>query len=179
MGIDEMTSKAVFLDRDGTINRTRVVNRKPYPPTCLEDVEIIDGVRPALAKLKEAGFLIFVVTNQPDVARGNRTKESVEQIHNFLSKELPIDGIFVCYHDDKDNCACRKPLPGLLLEAAKCYSVDLSASYMIGDRWRDIAAGQIAGCKSIFIDYGFLEKRPDPPFITSSSLLESLQFIIG
>jgi D-glycero-D-manno-heptose 1,7-bisphosphate phosphatase len=174
-----MTSRAIFLDRDGVINRAIVREGKPYPPASLEELEILEGVRPALARLKQSGFLLFVVTNQPDVARGSQTKEAVERIHEFLAAELPLDGIFACYHDESFPCACRKPSPGLLLQAADRYDVDLPASYMIGDRWKDIAAGQAAGCTTIFIDYHYAEKQPDPPFKTAYSLFDSLRYILG
>ena len=163
----------------GVINRAVVKEGKPYPPVSLEELEILDGVRPALESLRQSGFLLFVVTNQPDVVRGTQTQEAVERIHAFLLKELALDDIFTCYHDKQFPCPCRKPQPGLLLQAAERYNVDLLASYMIGDRWKDVAAGQAAGCTSIFIDYHYAEQRPEPPFTIAHSLLDSLRYISG
>jgi D-glycero-D-manno-heptose 1,7-bisphosphate phosphatase len=111
--------------------------------------------------LHNAGFLLIVVTNQPDVARGTLSIIEVDKVNDHLKRVLPIDEIRVCYHDDVDMCHCRKPLPGLLLDAAETHGIDLTISYMIGDRWRDIEAGLSAGCKTLFIDYGYPEKQPE------------------
>ena len=152
--------KAVFLDRDGVLNRAIVKEGKPYPPGNLAELEIPEDVPRALQALKEAGFLLIGITNQPDVSRGTQQREVVEAIHASLLKALPIEGIFVCYHDDGDGCSCRKPLPGLLFQAAERYSIDLSASFMIGDRWKDMEAGRRAGCVTILIDHHYTEKGP-------------------
>jgi D-glycero-D-manno-heptose 1,7-bisphosphate phosphatase len=170
---------AVFLDRDGVINRTFVRDGKPYPPACLSEVEILPKVKLALNNLKAAGYLLIVVTNQPDVATGKTPKFVVDQINKFLVDSLPIDEIRTCYHEDKDGCKCRKPFPGLLFDAAKDYQVNLKGSFMIGDRWRDIEAGSAAGCKTFFINYGYQEKQPDFPDFIVSSLAEAAQIIIG
>jgi D-glycero-D-manno-heptose 1,7-bisphosphate phosphatase len=148
----------VFLDRDGVINRAVVRAGRPYPPDGLEDLQILDGVPEALLRLKEAGFRLVVVTNQPDVARGAQTRAAVEAIHAALRQALCLDEIRTCYHDDADACSCRKPRPGLLLEGAE--QVDFPRSFMIGDRWRDIEAGARAGCRTVFLDYGYAEKQP-------------------
>jgi D-sedoheptulose 7-phosphate isomerase len=170
---------AVFLDRDGVINRAAVRDGKPFPPSGLEELEILPGVASSLLDLKAHGFDLFVITNQPDVARGNQTREAVEAIHQALASSLSIDDIFVCYHDDADHCACRKPLPGLLFEAQRKHNVDLSRSFVVGDRWRDIDAGHAAGCKAILIDYGYPERKPaQPPEATVRSLREAADWII-
>jgi D-glycero-D-manno-heptose 1,7-bisphosphate phosphatase len=171
--------QAVFLDRDGVINRALVRDGKPYPPTNLSEMEILPGVAAALALLHEAGLLLIVVTNQPDVARGTTPKAVVEQINNYLANCLPIDEFRTCYHDSGDNCDCRKPLPGALLAAAKQHDIDLRKSYMIGDRWRDAEAGQRAGCQTFFIDYGYAEKRPESVNYRVGSLAEAAQIILG
>ena len=155
--------KAVFLDRDGVINRAIIKNDRPYPPSHVDEIQIPEDVPPALHELKKAGFLLIVVSNQPDVARGTQRRENVEAIHAALLGALPLDGIFVCYHDDGDGCSCRKPLPGLLYQAADCYSIDLSSSFMVGDRWKDIEAGQRAGCTTILMDRPYAEREPSPP----------------
>ena len=153
--------RAVFLDRDGVINRAIVREGKPYPPKDLTELEVLPGVPEALAALKKAEYRLIVVTNQPDVARGTVKKEVVESINHQLSSTLPLDEFRTCYHDDHEACDCRKPAPGALLAAALEHDIELKRSYMIGDRWRDIEAGQRAGCKTVFIDYGYSEKQPE------------------
>jgi D-sedoheptulose 7-phosphate isomerase len=171
---------AVFLDRDGVINRAVIRDGKPFPPSSLKELEILPQVASSLLDLKAHGFAIFVITNQPDVARGTQTREAVEAIHNTLTSSLPIDDIFVCYHDDSDHCACRKPNPGLLLEAHRKHNIDLSRSFVVGDRWRDIDAGHNAGCKTVLIDYGYKERKPaQPPEATVRSLREAADWIIA
>lgn len=171
--------KAIFLDRDGVINRALVRDGKPYPPADLASMEILPGVDVATQALHDAGWLLIVVTNQPDVARGTTTRAEVEAINHYLQQTLTIDEFRTCYHDSDDNCNCRKPLPGALLAAAKTHDIDLSASYMIGDRWRDIEAGERAGCKTIFIDYGYAEKQPVIVNRRVQSLLEAARIILG
>ena len=133
-----------ILDRDGVINRAFVRGGKPYPPKGVSDTEILPGVGEALRKLHEAGYLLVVVTNQPDVARGTATRAGVDAINGKLARELPIDEFRTCFHDDADGCDCRKPLPGALLAAAREHGIDLARSYMVGDRWRDVEAGRAA-----------------------------------
>lgn len=157
-----MKRKAVFLDRDGVLNAAIVKNGKPYPPASLEEVVIPEDVQAGLAALKSAGYLLIGATNQPDVARGTTAKSIVESINAKLMATLNLDEIRVCYHDDQDQCQCRKPLPGLLIEAAHQYNVDLTKSIMIGDRWKDIEAGKKAGCKTVWLDYRYQE-----PFLAS------------
>ena len=171
--------RAVFLDRDGAINRVHIREGKPYPPASLSEIKILPGVSRALTALRKAGFLLIVVTNQPDVARGAASREIVEEINNYLAKSLAIDEFRTCFHDNGNGCGCRKPMPGALLTAAKIHDIDLGKSYMIGDRWRDMEAGQRAGCKTIFIDYGYAEKQPESVNYRVSSLLEAAQIILG
>jgi D-glycero-D-manno-heptose 1,7-bisphosphate phosphatase len=173
-----MKRSAVFLDRDGVINRSMIRAGKPYPPASVQELEILPGVKQALEALRKAGFLLVVVTNQPDVARGTTSKDSIDRIHNYLKAELPLDAVLTCFHDDADKCDCRKPKPGLMVRAAKEMSIDLSASYMVGDRWRDIEAGQQAGCRNFFVDYGYDEKQPQSYDFRVSSLLEASQIIL-
>jgi len=138
--------RAVFLDRDGVINRAFVREGRSYPPASLEEVEILPQVQWALNNLKTTGYLLIVVTNQPDVATGKTSKLAVDEINSYLANSLPIDDFRTCYHNDKDGCHCRKPLPGALLDAAIAHQIDLKNSFMIGDRWKDIEAGAAAGC---------------------------------
>jgi len=173
------TQCAVFLDRDGVINKALRRNGKPYPPENLEQLEIDADAPLALAALKEKGFRLVVVTNQPDVGRGNQRREIVEEINGALATALPLDRILVCYHTDEDKCECRKPMPGLLLQAARDLEIDLKRSFMIGDRGRDIEAGHSAGCQTIFIDYGYQERRSSiPPDATVKSLREAVTWIL-
>ena len=123
-------------------------------------MKIVAGVAESLRDLKQAGFLLIVVTNQPDIARGTQDRAAVDAIHHALRKALPLDDFFVCPHDDSDRCDCRKPQSGLLLRAAEKYDIDMSRSFMVGDRWRDVDAGANAGCATVWIDYGYREKLP-------------------
>jgi D-glycero-D-manno-heptose 1,7-bisphosphate phosphatase len=146
--------RAVFLDRDGVINRTFLKDGKARAPDRLEDFEFLPGVKEAINELKQAGFLTIVVTNQPDVARGLQTKEVVDSMNEKVAHDLAIDDLKVCFHTDEHGCQCRKPNSGMLLEAASAWDIDLSLSYMIGDRYSDIQAGNQAGCTSILVGPG-------------------------
>ena len=169
--------RAVFLDRDGVINKAIIKDGKPLSPNSLNELEILPGVRQSITKLKKLNFVCLVATNQPNVSRKIVDKNSVIQINNFLKNEIAFDDIFVCYHDDKDNCDCRKPKPGLLLEAGKKWNVDFRKSFMIGDRWRDIEAGESLGCKTIFLDYKYSETKPIKPSFVSNTLLNAVHII--
>lgn len=171
--------RAVFLDRDGVINRAIVRDGKPYPPADLTELMILPGVADAMNSLHEAGWLLIVVTNQPDVARGITQISDVEEINLYLQQSLQIDEFRTCYHDSSDGCNCRKPLPGALLAAAYAHGIDLESSYMVGDRWRDTEAGEGAGCKTIFLDYGYDEKQPVKFNHRVQSLAEAADIILG
>ena len=171
--------RAVFLDRDGVLNAAVIREGKPYPPASLAALEILLGVDKALSSLRAAGYLNIVVTNQPDVATGKQRIEVVEAMHDRLLRELPLDGVKVCYHTDDQNCDCRKPKPGMLLQAAKDSGIDLARSFLVGDRWRDVAAGQAVGCTCFFVDYGYDEKRPEKPYVPVKSLPEAVALILS
>lgn len=157
--------RAVFLDRDGVINPSVVRDGKPYPPQTLEEFQILPGVKEACARLKAAGYYLFVATNQPDVGRATQTREVVEAMHAVMRKLLPLDGVEVCYHSGREPCPCRKPAPGMLVSAAARFGIDLHLSFMVGDRWRDIDCGAAAGCHTVFIDRGYQEAlRAIPEF---------------
>jgi len=172
-GIEELDQRlacqrrAIFLDRDGVINETVLRDGNPGPPANLKELRLVSGLEDCLAELKRAGFLLIVVTNQPDIARGLQDRTTLEEIHGFLRARLPIDEIFVCEHDDGDDCDCRKPRPGMLLDAAQRHNVNLERSFLIGDRWRDIEAGAHAGCSTVLIDYGYPGKRAQADFETN------------
>jgi D-glycero-D-manno-heptose 1,7-bisphosphate phosphatase len=174
------TRRAVFLDRDGVINRALVQDGKPYPPASLREFELLPDVAQACARLKAAGFLLVVATNQPDVGRGTLPREAVERIHEFMRQQLPLDRVEVCYHSGRDQskCDCRKPRPGMLLRAARDLGIDLKHSWMVGDRWRDIDCGQAAGCHTIFIDRGYAEDLKQAPEHRACGLLEAAEIIM-
>lgn len=171
-------ARAVFLDRDGVINRAFVRDGKSHPPESVAELEVLPGVEEAITRLKSAGFLLIVTTNQPDVARGAQTREQVEALHAALKAQLPIDEFRTCYHDDADGCACRKPAPGLLQQASQDHQIDLTGSYMVGDRWRDVGASQQAGCVSLFVDNHYAEPEPGGSFVRVQSLLEAAEWIL-
>jgi D-glycero-D-manno-heptose 1,7-bisphosphate phosphatase len=172
-------SKAVFLDRDGVVNRSNLMRGVPVPPRSILEVEVLEGVVEGINLLKSHNFLPVVITNQPDVARGIVTREQVEEINTHIGVKTGIEYFYTCYHDDMDKCPCRKPAPGLIHLASSELDINLDKSFVVGDRWRDISAGQAAGCKTFFIDYSYSEKRPDAPFIIVSSLLEAANLVTG
>jgi D-glycero-D-manno-heptose 1,7-bisphosphate phosphatase len=174
--------RAVFLDRDGVINRPIVREGKPYPPKSLDQFEILPGVTKACQRLRDAGFLLIVVTNQPDVGRGTLERSKVEEIHSAMLTRVPIDRVFVCYHAGEafgESCDCRKPKPGMLLTAAKEFGIDLAQSFMIGDRWRDMECGYRAGCRTIFVDWGYREVCGEEPNYRVSSLEEAATIVVS
>ena len=170
--------RAVFLDRDGVINASVVRDGKPYPPDSVDEMEILPGVDEALTALRAAGFELIVVTNQPDVARGKQTRAAVDAIHAKLSAELPLDAIYACFHDDAEVCDCRKPKPGMLVNAARDRGIDLASSFMVGDRWRDTDAGLAAGARAIFIDRGYSERKPERFAVNVAGLPEAAAWIL-
>lgn len=172
-----MSRPAVFLDRDGVINRAVVRNGTPHPPASVRELEILPGVPAALETLRSRGYALIVVTNQPDVARGTLARSVVEEIHERLRTEYRLDAVLTCFHDGGSGCDCRKPRPGLLLQAARDFDIDLSASVMVGDRWRDVEAGQRAGCKTFYVDYDYQEQRPLTYDFRVSSLEEAAHII--
>ena len=169
--------KAIFLDRDGVINKVIIKRGLPFAPLSFDLLEILPSIKESILRLKKLNFVCLVVTNQPDVSRKKIEKKTVIKMNNYLKDEIKLDDIFVCYHDDHDNCKCRKPKPGLLLEASKKWDIDLKKSYMIGDRWKDIEAGRCVGCKTIFIDYNYKEAKPKHPNFTTDSLFSSVHII--
>jgi D-glycero-D-manno-heptose 1,7-bisphosphate phosphatase len=175
------SSRAVFLDRDGVINRATERDGKPYPPRVIADFQIYPEVPGACAQLKAAGFVLVVTTNQPDVGRGTLDQAIVEKIHAYMTSVLPIDRVEVCYHPGhgQSNCDCRKPKPGMLLRAAQALNIDLAQSWMVGDRWRDVDCGHAAGCKTIFIDRGYAEELRQKPHFTVKNLAEAAEIILS
>ena len=172
--------RAVFLDRDGVLTRALIRDGQAHAPVTHAEMELAADAPAALARLKAAGFMLVVVTNQPDVARGIIRREDVESMHATLRAALPLDACFVCYHDDGDGCDCRKPRPGMLLQAAQERAIDLAASFMVGDRWRDVDAGAAAGCRTVWIDRGYRERAPDHmPDARVESLRAAAEWVVG
>jgi D-glycero-D-manno-heptose 1,7-bisphosphate phosphatase len=154
------------------------VDGTPQPPESVDELELLPGVEQACRQLHEDGLLLIVVTNQPDFARGAQTMATVEALNRELSSRLPLDEVRVCPHDDADRCQCRKPAPGLLLDAAHDWGIELENSVMVGDRWRDVEAGRRAGCKTVFIDSGYSERPPEAPDLSVRSLGEAVPWIL-
>jgi D-glycero-D-manno-heptose 1,7-bisphosphate phosphatase len=175
--------RAVFLDRDGTLNHQIVRNGKPFPPATLEEFHLFDGVQGGCKRLKAAGFFLAVATNQPDVGRKTQRKEVVEAMHHYLQTNVPeVDAVFTCYHagaDHGESCTCRKPSPGMLSQAAAHFGLDLAQSWMIGDRWRDIDCGKAAGARTVFIDWGYDEKLRAQPDFVAKSFSEAVEIVLA
>ncbi|MEY4617602.1 MAG: hypothetical protein RJB66_2562 [Pseudomonadota bacterium] len=177
--MQSIKKKAVFLDRDGVINQLIIRNGKAQAPYSLEEFALYPGVEEACRNLKDASYLLIVVTNQPDVSRGWTTIESVDLINARIRELLPIDDIEICFHTDVDQCHCRKPLPGMLLQAAERWGIDLGQSFMVGDRFGDISAGIKAGCTTFLVGAGDNQgQHPDPHFKVES-LLEGSRIILS
>lgn len=171
--------RAAFLDRDGVLNASITNDGIPVPPRSVEEVVILEGVEESVKLLKLYDFLPVVISNQPDVARGMTSITSVNEINAHIGNKLDIQHFYVCFHDDKDLCVCRKPLPGLIYESALHLDLSISNSFLVGDRWRDIEAGQRAGCKTFFINNSYSETQPKKPFTRVSSLLEAVEIMTG
>lgn len=168
---------AVFLDRDGVLNAVVLRHGVPHPPAGADQVQLLPGVAEALAHLKKLGFMLIVVTNQPDVARGAQTAAGVEAINQCLAGQLPVDEFCACMHDDIDGCDCRKPKPGLILAAAARHGINLKASFMIGDRAGDVIAGRAAGCRTLLLARPYSKMETCRPDFTVSDLPEAATII--
>ena len=171
-------SRAAFLDRDGVLNAAVLSDGVPHPPRSADQLMILPGVPEACRRLREAGLLLVVVTNQPDVARGTQSLQRVGEINEALRQDLDLDAVYVCPHDDADHCPCRKPAPGLLTTASAELGIDLRRSAMIGDRWRDIEAGRRAGCTTVHVDRSYAEQRPVGADLTVRSLLDAVPWLV-
>ncbi len=167
----------MFLDRDGIMNEAIVRGGRPYAPRTLDDFVILPGAADGVARLRMAGFLTVVVTNQPDVGTGLLAPEVLEAMHRRLRETIALDDVRVC--TCTDGCPCYKPNPGMLLEAAVELGVDLPRSFMVGDRWRDVGAGVRAGCATVFVDYGYDEVLRDPPDHVVGTFQQAVDCILG
>jgi D-glycero-D-manno-heptose 1,7-bisphosphate phosphatase len=142
---------AVFLDRDGVLNEVVFRDGRPASPRSLAELVVVPGAAQALLRLEAAGFFLLVVTNQPDVARGKLSSDTLEAMHEVLRSRLPLLEIAACVHDDADRCACRKPRPGAILALAARHGVELSRSFLVGDSMKDVEAGRAAGVTTILL----------------------------
>lgn len=173
-------NRAIFLDRDGVLNAAMLDSRgRPLPPRSRTEFSVPDGVPTGCAALKGCGFKLICVTNQPDIARGTGDVDFVDWVNAEVTRICALDALYVCPHDDADGCDCRKPKPGMLLRGQRDFGVDLAASFMIGDRFRDVEAGQAAGVRTVFLDFGYPEPRPvRPPDFSCSSFEEAVAWIL-
>lgn len=170
---------AVFLDRDGVLNGATRVAGLPHPPDQKQPLAVLPDVADACAALRAAGLLLVLVSNQPDVARGTVRREDIDARNRELQTALRLDAVLVCPHDDGDNCDCRKPRPGMILEAARQLDIDLARSVMVGDRWVDVEAGRAAGCRTVFIDHDYRERRPEVQDRTVRALRDAVPYILA
>jgi D-glycero-D-manno-heptose 1,7-bisphosphate phosphatase len=172
--------KAVFLDRDGVIVVPEFREGRSFAPVRLQDYCFYPEVLAALSRLKAAGYVLVVVTNQPEVGRGLIAEEVLTEMHRRLHATFPVDLIKVCRHTAADGCNCRKPKPGMLLEAASEFGISLPDSYMIGDRATDVEAGRAAGCRTVFVDLGYTsELKPGRASFTVSSIGQAADVILA
>ena len=174
--------RAVFLDRDGTLNAPLVRDGKPYPPASVAEFHLLPGTAEGCRHLHAAGYVLIVATNQPDVGRGTLSQAAVEAMHSHLRKLIPeITRIEVCYDsgDTHPPSEFRKPAPGMLLRAAAALDLDLGQSWMIGDRWRDVDCGANAGCQTIFIDLGYQESLRKKPDFTVQTFPQAVGLILA
>lgn len=154
--MQKIKKAAIFFDRDGVLIDAPLINKIPTSVQTIKDIKLCKNILEICNHYKNSYYLIMV-TNQPDYSRGVNSKKNIIGINNFLKKKLNLDMIYVCYSDNDKNID-RKPNPGMLLKAKKKYKINLKKSFMIGDRWRDIGAGNRAGCSTIFIDRNYSEK---------------------
>jgi D-glycero-D-manno-heptose 1,7-bisphosphate phosphatase len=173
-------ARAVFLDRDGVLNVPEIRDGLPYPPCTVADFRLYPDAAAGCALLRDAGFLLVLVTNQPDVGRGTQSMDVIEHMHAMLRETIALDHIEVCpaADDHAPDAARRKPAPGMVLDAARALGIDLARSYLIGDRWRDIDCGHAAGCTTLFLDRGYREKLRQAPHHRAASLLDAARLIL-
>lgn len=171
--------RAVFLDRDGVLNRTEVRNGKPYAPRTLAEFRLLPGVARAVNSLKAAGYRVIVVTNQPDVGHGLISQATLDAMHARLRRAVAVDDILVCPHRQDAGCACRKPKPGLIRRAMARWQIAPAGSVIIGDRWNDVVAGKRAGLYTAFIDRHYAESLVEDPDLTARSLPHAVAQILA
>ena len=172
-------NKCVFLDRDGVINQPIIINKKPYSPRKIQEFIFTTDIKNLINKVVNLGYKVIVVTNQPDIATGDLSESLLNHFHKCITDEMLINDIFVCKHKSSDNCNCRKPKPGLIIEAAIKHKINLKESFFIGDRWKDVDAANKVECHSIFIDYGYSERLKTDPKNCVKSVKDAFDLIIN
>jgi len=174
--------RAVFLDRDGVLTKLVARRGAPYSPLTLEEFEVVPTARAAVWVLKKLGLVVVVATNQPDVRRGLLSEAELRRMHEMLRRTVPIDAVYVCTHDDVDGCDCRKPKPGMLLRASKDFEIDLPASFLVGDTWKDIQAGKKVRCTTFLVETratGQLVEEPDHKVATLQAAVEQIVQLVA
>ena len=174
-----MRERAVFLDRDGVLVVPEFRDGRSFAPQRVADFHLYPEAPSCVARLKAAGFKLVVVTNQPDVGDGLVELSVVEEMHQIMAAELPVDAIEACYHGHHEVCDCRKPKPGMLVRAAERFSIDCRRSFMVGDRGRDVAVGHAVGCATILIDLGYTGVDLGVPDHKVASLTEATDIILA
>lgn len=169
---------AVFLDRDGVLTEASIVDGVPQSPRLASEMRILPEAAPACEALRTVGLALICVTNQPEIARKNLDPAELGAMNEILRSALGLDEVVVCPHHDADRCDCRKPLPGMILDAATRLGIDLAASFTVGDRWRDVDAGSAAGTATVFIDRGYDEALREEPDVTVGGIEEASEWII-
>jgi len=172
----KLKNKAIFLDRDGIINKIVKDNGIIRSPRSLKEFNINFHIKKYLNFFKKNSFLNIIITNQPEYKRGYLKKKVILKFHKKIKEKLPVDKIYVCYDLNNDSFF-RKPNPGMLIKASKDLNIDFKKSYFIGDRYKDIYAGNRIKCKTIFIDFNYNEKKPKRFFYCSKSLIGGLNKI--
>lgn len=175
--MNRSSARAVFLDRDGVLNRVVMRDGRPCSPRTISEFEIVGDGHEALSILREAGYLLIVATNQPEVSRGLQERSLVDAMHDRLMSILPLDEIRTCFHDRHDGCKCRKPEPGLLVEAARERNIRMQESFMIGDRGKDVEAGRRAGCRTVLLRKAYNKGSTNTEFF-ADSLLDAARLIL-
>jgi len=170
--------RAVFLDRDGVLSKTYIKNGKSFAARKLKDFKLFCDSKESVKKLKLAGFIVIVVTNQPDVGKKIISRTVLKKMHEKLKKKTNVDAIYTCTHTKNKKCYCRKPKPGMILNAAKRHNIDLKNSFMVGDRLIDIVAGRKAKCRSIFLNKKYFEKKPKSQEATFNNLKQAASYIL-
>jgi len=169
--------RAVFLDRDGVLVRAAPLKSYAHGPVTLEEFFVFPNLTEPVERLRRAGFLTILATNQPAIARGQMNWETLNEMHRRLREVVPLDDIEVCPHTDADRCACRKPKPGMLLAAAERFDIDLAASYFVGDTHRDVEAALAAAVTPILIDWPYNQGLPAPHRV--KDIAEAVRVILG
>lgn len=172
-------NKCIFLDRDGVINQPIIINQKPYSPRKKQEFIFTNDIKNLINKVVNRGYKVIVITNQPDIATGDLSESLLNYFHKRIMDEMLVDDIFVCKHLSSENCKCRKPKPGLIIEASLKHKINLKESFFIGDRWKDVDAANKVECHSIFIDYGYREKLKTTPKNYVKNLYDAFEVIFN